>query len=239
MDSRRRRLLTIAASAVPVQWVAGCAKVRDSADVAGSAADATPARLFFTESEWRCIDAAVSRLIPADDLGPGAREAAVTVFIDHQLAGPYGRAETWYLQGPWPEGTDEQGYQLKLTPAQLYRTAIRELDAYCASTQQSKRFSDLAAGAQDKVLAGLESGEVELASAPAKTWFEMLLQNTVEGFLADPMYGGNRDFIGWNMIGFPGPRYDYVAEIEQYNRRYALPPVGILGRDGRKLAAES
>ncbi len=63
----------------------------------------------------------------------------------------------------------------------------------------------------------------------------MLLQNTVEGFLADPMYGGNRDFIGWKLIGFPGPRYDYTDEIEQYNKRYTLPPVGILGRDGKRL----
>jgi gluconate 2-dehydrogenase gamma chain len=59
----------------------------------------------------------------------------------------------------------------------------------------------------------------------------MLLQNVTEGFFADPMYGGNRDFIGWKLIGFPGPRYNYVEEIEQYGKPYTLPPVSLkLGR---------
>ena len=61
-------------------------------------------------------------------MGPGAKEAGVTFFIDQQLAGPFGRAETWYMQGPWKEGTPQQGYQLKLTPAQLYRVGIQGTD---------------------------------------------------------------------------------------------------------------
>ena len=60
----------------------------------------------------------MSRLIPADELGPGAKEAGVAFFIDQQMAGSFGRAETWYMQGRWKAGTDEQGYQVKLTPAQ-------------------------------------------------------------------------------------------------------------------------
>jgi gluconate 2-dehydrogenase gamma chain len=59
----------------------------------------------------------------------------------------------------------------------------------------------------------------------------MLVQNTVEGFLADPLYGGNRDFIGWKLVGFPGPRYNYVEEIEQHGKRYDKPFVSIGGRD--------
>lgn len=51
------------------------------------------------------------------------------------------------------------------------------------------------------------------------------------------MYGGNRDFAGWKLIGFPGPRYNYVREISQYGQPYDLPPVGLLGRDGRRLPA--
>ena len=55
----------------------------------------------------------------------------------------------------------------------------------------------------------------------------MLVQNTVEGFLADPIYGGNRDFFGWKLIGFPSPRYNYVSEIEQYGKKYDMPFVSI------------
>jgi gluconate 2-dehydrogenase gamma chain len=60
----------------------------------------------------------------------------------------------------------------------------------------------------------------------------MLWQNTGEGFFADPMYGGNRDFAGWKLVGFPGPRYNYVNEIEQYGKPYTLPTVGLMGRNG-------
>ena len=68
----------------------------------------------------------------------------------------------------------------------------------------------------------------------AKAFFDMLWQNTKEGFFADPMYLGNRNFVGWKLIGFPGPRYNYVDEIEHYGERYALPTVGLLGRDRQR-----
>ena len=186
----------------------------------------------FTTPEFAFIEAAVSRLIPADELGPGAKEAGVTFFMDQQLAGSFGRAETWYMQGPWKEGTPEQGYQLKLTPAQLYRVGIQGIDDYCRRTFNKKTFAELGADDQDKILHSLEKGEIELAGAPAKEFFAMLWQNTNEGFFADPIYGGNRDFAGWKLIGFPGPRYNYVNEIEQYGKHYALPTVGLMGRNG-------
>ncbi len=192
---------------------------------------ATPATHgYFSGDETRFMDAAVSRLIPADELGPGAKEAGVTFFIDRQLAGPYGRAETWYMQGPWQKGTEQQGYQLKLTPAELYRAAIADIDAYCRKNL-GKPFAELDGAAQDKVLKGLESDDVKLERVKAKQFFDMLWENTRQGFFADPMYGGNRGFAGWKLIGFPGPRYNYVAEIDQYGKRYTQPPVGILGRD--------
>jgi len=186
---------------------------------------------YFTVPEFAFIETAVSRLIPADELGPGAKEAGVAFFIDEQLAGPFGRAETWYMQGPWKEGTPEQGYQLKLTPAQLYRVGIQGIDDYCRRMFNKKTFAELDAGDQDKLLHSLEKGEIELVGAPAKEFFAMLWQNTNEGFFADPIYGGNRDFAGWKLIGFPGPRYNYVNEIEQYGKLYALPTVGLMGRN--------
>jgi gluconate 2-dehydrogenase gamma chain len=186
---------------------------------------------YLTPAEIAFLDAAVSRLIPADNLGPGAKEAGVTFFIDQQMAGPFGRGETWYMQGPWEDGTEQQGYQLKLTPAQLYRVGIQGTDEYCRRIFR-KNFSELGAPDQDKVLHGLEKGEIQLAGAPAKEFFAMLWQNTGEGFFADPIYGGNRDFAGWKLVGFPGPRYNYVNEIEQYGKPYTLPTVGLAGRSG-------
>jgi gluconate 2-dehydrogenase gamma chain len=190
-----------------------------------------PPEAFFTAQERSFVDAAVARIIPTDELGPGAGDAGVATFIDRQLAGPYGRAETWYMQGPWHQGTDEQGYQLKLTPAQLYRAAIRGIDAQVRAKHGDKAFAELAPEDQDAILHALDQGEMQLPDAPAKVFFTMLVQNTVEGFLADPVYGGNRDFAGWRLVGFPGPRYNYVAEIEQYGKRYDMPMVSIGGRD--------
>lgn len=198
---------------------------------------AAPGPAYFTADESAFIDAAVARLIPRDELGPGAKEAGVTHFIDRQLGGPYGRAQTWYMQGPWREGAEEQGYQLKLSPAELYRAAIQDIDEHCRRSYRGKRFAELDGATQDEVLKALEKDGVKLARAPAKQFFDMLWHNTQEGFLADPMYGGNRDFAGWKLIGFPGPRYNYVAEIDQYGRSYGLPPVGIMGRNAKRGTA--
>ena len=196
-----------------------------------------PGPAYLSSTERAFIDAAIARLIPNDNLGPGAKEAGVGDFIDRQLGGPYGRAQTWYMQGPWREGTEQQGYQLKLTPAELYRAAIADVDEYCKRQFGGKTFAELDGATQEKVLHGMEKGDVELARVPAKQFFDLLWQNTREGFLADPMYGGNRDFAGWKLIGFPGPRYNYVAEIDQYGKPYNMPPVGIMGRDPKRRLA--
>lgn len=195
---------------------------------------AAPGPGYLSTEEKAFVDAAVARLIPADELGPGAKEAGVTHFIDRQLGGPYGAARTWYMQGPWREGSEEQGYQSRLSPAQLYRVAIQKVDAHCAQRFGGRPFAGLEPAAQDEILHGLESGKIALDGAPAKTFFDLLWQNTQEGFLADPLYGGNRGFAGWKLIGFPGPRYNYVAEIGRYGERYAQPTVGLMGRDPDK-----
>jgi gluconate 2-dehydrogenase gamma chain len=231
-NNTRRDLLrttVVAGSAAIVSWLDPPAAV---AEAVGPRPVASRNFSYFSASEIVFIDAAIGRLIPADELGPGAKEAGVTFFIDQQIAGSFGRAETWYMQGPWKEGIPEQGYQLKLTPAQLYRVAIQGTDDYCRQTFNQATFAELGVDDQDKILHGLEKGEIELAGAPAKEFFAMLWQNTNEGFFADPIYGGNRDFAGWKLIGFPGPRYNYVNEIEQYGKPYTLPTVGLMGRNG-------
>ncbi|EJW13663.1 Gluconate 2-dehydrogenase, membrane-bound, gamma subunit [Rhodovulum sp. PH10] len=187
---------------------------------------------YLSPAEATCLDAMVARLIPADDTGPGAVEAGVTTFIDRQLDGPYGRAQRWYMQGPWQTGSDGQGYQTRLTPAQLYRAALADIDAHCTQTFDDKTFSALAGEQQDELLTALEKDTLALPNAPAKTFFDLLLQNTIEGFFSDPLYGGNRDMVGWKLIGFPGARYDYRPYVGKHNQRLDLPPVGILGRPG-------
>ncbi len=107
---------------------------------------------YLMPAERDFIDAAISRFIPKDDLGPGAKEAGVTVFIDRQLAGPYGRAAQWYMQGPWEKGDKTQGYQSRLTPAELYRAAIKAIDAHCSEQLQEDSSRKLSADQQDKLL---------------------------------------------------------------------------------------
>jgi gluconate 2-dehydrogenase gamma chain len=186
-----------------------------------------PRASFFTDDERAFIDAAVSRLIPADDLGPGAKETGVTAFLDRQLAGSYGNAQRWYMQGPWNEGTPSQGYQSRLTPAQSYRAAIKAIDAYCRKTFGNKAFAALVENQQDEVLTKLEKGEIELEGVKSKTFFEDFLQNTIEGFFSDPIYGGNRDMAGWKLIGFPGAHYDYRDYVSKHGQKLTLSPVGL------------
>ena len=107
---------------------------------------------FFTPAEVIFIEAAVGRLIPQDPVGPGAVEAEVPFFLDRQLAGPFGRGDHYFLGGPWPKGTPEQGYQSRFTPAQLYRAAIAAIDKHVAANFNGAAFAKLAADDQDKVL---------------------------------------------------------------------------------------
>ena len=183
---------------------------------------------FLTQPEIRFLDAAVARLIPADELGPGAKEADVTWFIDRQLAGTWGTHGRNYRMGPWQEGTPQQGFQSRLTPQEIYRHAIRDIDLHCAR-QYGRAFCLLTAQQQDEILGALEQGGIELASLPSKLFFGLLLRNTEEGFFADPMYGGNRDKIGWKLIGFPGvAAANYNDYIGRHNQPYRVEPVSIL-----------
>jgi gluconate 2-dehydrogenase gamma chain len=160
--------------------------------VAPTGESSARAYTFFTPDEALFVEAAIDRLVPADDLGPGAREADVAIFIDRQLAGTYGTGGKWYMQGPWGDSVREQGYQLPLTPRQLYRLCIAEVDRHLVQ-QQGKPFSQLPASDRDAVLRSIERGELTIAGVPLTTFFEMLLGNTMEGFFSDPVYGGNHD----------------------------------------------
>jgi gluconate 2-dehydrogenase gamma chain len=187
---------------------------------------------FFTLAERQAVDAITSRIIPSDDTGPGAREADVVTFIDRQLAGFYGRGQRWYMQGPFPEPLETQGYQSEHTPATLWRAGLAALDAHCQANFGDRSFADLSEVEQDDLLTRLDEEELELVGVPTKTFFDFAKEMTIEGFFADPIYGGNRDMAGWRYVGFPGARYDYRDYIHHNGIDLGMPPVSLLGRPG-------
>jgi gluconate 2-dehydrogenase gamma chain len=170
-----------------------------------SAAAVSHAYTFLTAPEAAFIEAAVDRLIPADDLTPGGTDCGVAVFIDRQLAGAWGSGDRTYMQGPWQKGVPTQGYQSPLTPAEFFRVGIAAANASCRKTLQ-KDFDRL-----------------------TQEFFNLLLATTMQGFFADPVYGGNRDKVAWKMIGFPGVVAIYSEHIKTYrNKKYDVEPKSIL-----------
>jgi gluconate 2-dehydrogenase gamma chain len=172
---------------------------------------------FFDESEARIVAAAAGRIFPSDDSGPGAREAGVAIFIDRQLAGPYGRDRFRYTQGPFVEDAPwELGYQGKATPREIYRDGLKNL----------KGFDRLYPEHQDQMLRQIESS----------LFFSLLRQHTIEGMFSDPIHGGNVDMVGWQLIGFPGPRMSNYDEIEKYYGQAFRPrPVSLEQASGAKV----
>jgi len=214
-ESRRKflkkaGLLTLLTGTAAVSRVA-CQK----SEKADPKADRTKALTFFSPLDYAFIEAAVSRLIPADELGPGALEADVPVYIDRQLSGAYGGGDRFYRAGPWREGSPTQGYQLRFTPAELFRTALPALHAHVRA-QHHTEFSKLSAQKQVEYLAALEKGGIDLGGVPSEVFFARLWALTVEGFFSDPAYGGNKDMVSWRMIGFPGAYGAYYELIDQH-----------------------
>ncbi|MGA7810965.1 gluconate 2-dehydrogenase subunit 3 family protein [Bradyrhizobium sp.] len=185
---------------------------------------------FFTADEARAVEAIVDRIIPPDPQTPGGKDAGCAVFIDRQLKGPYGSADGLYRRGPFIKGTKQQGPQSPLTPAELYRKGLASLDKYCKDSRGGKAFADLAADEQDEILKQIESGTAKFDEVDAQGFFDALLKDVPEGFFSDPIHGGNRDMVGWKMIGFPGIRYDYRDWVKRHNEHYPYPPVSIAGR---------
>lgn len=187
--------------------------------------------LFFNADEAAFIEAAVERLIPADDNGPGALDAAVPRFIDRQLAGAWGAGERLYRSGPWEQGEDNQGYQLPFTPSELFRTTLRAIRSDLERAGRGA-FNRLTADQQDAYLKRLENGDADLDGVPAKVFFESLLSMTVEGYFSDPVYGGNKDMGAWKMIGFPGAYASFYSLVDQHGMLYTRPPIS-MGDDGK------
>ena len=184
----------------------------DKASKAGKAATEKTIRIplrFFTESEAAIVAAAVARIFPTDDAGPGAHEAGVVIFIDRQLAGPWGRDARRYTHEPFEDGlVPEFGYQGKAAPRDVYRQGVKQLAGFDALTPSQ----------QDEKLKQIENS----------VFFQLLRRNTIEGMFSDPIHGGNVDMVGWQLIGFPGPRMSNVNDIDKHNGEAFRPkPVSL------------
>ncbi len=187
----------------------------------------SPGTLFLNRAEALFIDAAIDLLIPADDLGPGALDSGVALFIDRQLASDWGNGGRWYMAGPFQTGTPQQGYQSAFTPARLIRAGIAETNRWTQS-QWNAAFADLSPSLRLQALTGLDQGTAQLATVPAAAFFSLLLTLTREGFFADPIHGGNRDKVSWRLLGFPGVCGMYADVIESYrNRPWPHSPASI------------
>lgn len=228
----RRTLLKALGAGLPATAATG-ALVRDTVAATEPAASVCSAPAgsgvshFFNERERITVDAIVARLIPNDELGPGAKEACVTEYLDRQLAGAWGSGDNFYRHGPFQGGTPEQGYQLALTPAESFREGLSRMDAASAREHGGRSFTQLTPAQQDAMLTAMQKGEVDMGPLPAKVFFQLLLDSTMEGFFSDPIHGGNRDMIGWKLLGFPGVYASYTNDIERHNVAYVRPPMSI------------
>lgn len=200
----------------------------NAAAAAAPAGDAAPGYQWLKPDEQAFVEALVEHMCPADKLSAGGVDLGLNIYFDRALAGNWGQGDRLYLQGPFKSGTPNQGYQLGMTPAQLFRIGSEGLAAYCAATYQ-KPFDRLSADVREQVLKGLQSGKIVLPNGvPSDTYFAQLLQMFYEAMFADPIYGGNRGKAGWKMLGYPGVNTANKINIVKFeNKPYRPDPVSI------------
>ena len=192
------------------------------------AAPASPGYEFLNIEEAAFVEALVDHMVPADELTPKGTDIGLNIYIDRALAGGWGKGDRLYMQGPWKRGTPNQGYQLPLTPAQLYRAGVEATNAYCRKTY-SKTFDALSEQQREEVLVGLSTAKITFDSGlPVRTFWGVLYQTVIEGMFADPIYGGNRNKAGWKLIGFPGVIAVHRDNVEKYRgKKYTAEILGI------------
>jgi gluconate 2-dehydrogenase gamma chain len=225
---RRRNFLMGAGTAVAAslaQPVAGEAQTAPAAAPAPS--DQPEPLLTLTATEHAFFAAAADTMIPADELSPSGSDCGVATFIDRQLAGSYGAGARLYRDGPFVKAKPEFGYQLPLNPREFFRAGIAAANDWSRKTY-GKDFDRLADADRVAALKAMEGGTAELAGVSSRSFFEALLQITMEGYFADPIYGGNRNMASWKMVGYPGLPATYREDIKKYfGKKYDKPPHSI------------
>jgi gluconate 2-dehydrogenase gamma chain len=157
--------------------------------------------VFFNDEQAATVAAFAERLMPGAPGKPGATDANVLNYIDLALAGAY---------------ADQQDF---------YRRGLAQLDAWCLKTY-GKSFVRLSAAEQDEVIGALEQGKAGGFEYPAAgAFFDKLRTHTMEGMFADPAYGGNRNFAGWQLVGFPGAQLFYTGADLASTNAFARAPI--------------
>lgn len=217
----------VAGSAVATTAAVGLAPTQVQAQQK-PAANAHPGYSFLSLDEAAFVEAVVDHMVPADPHSPKGTDLGINIFIDRALAGGWGKGDRLYMQGPWKQGHPNQGYQLPLRPAELYRAGIAATNAYCKKTY-SKTFDQLAEAQKQEVLVGLQGGKINFEGGlPARTFFTTMYQTVIEGMFSDPIYGGNRNKAGWKMIGFPGVVAVHAQNIDKFrDKKYTVEPLSI------------
>ena len=158
-------------------------------------------RAFFNDDDARTVTAFAERLMPGAPGKPGATDADVLNYIDLALAGAY--ADLQYF----------------------YRRGLAQLDDHCAQTY-GKPFRRLAAAQQDETIGVLEAGKANAFVWPsAAAFFNTLRMHTLEGMFADPVYGGNKNFAGWRLVGFPGAQPIFTPEDLKSTKAFTREPI--------------
>ena len=149
-----------------------------------------------TAAEASALEAITGRLIPTDANGPGAVEARAARYIDKALAGPLSSSR------------------------EAYRAGLSAIDAFARDSKGAAAFAALAPADQDAILTAVERGQIP-GFANAQAFFALLRGHTLQGTFSDPYYGGNANFVGWDMIGYPGVRMGVTAELQTMGARPA------------------
>ena len=147
-----------------------------------------------TAAEADTLEAIVARLIPSDENGPGATEARAAHYIDRALTGPL------------------------RTSRAAYTANLAAIDVY-AQSKKGAPFVKLPAADQDSVLADMEKNVATGFTPNAAAFFTLVRTHTIQGTFCDPYYGGNADFVGWDLIGYPGIRLAVTADDQRMKVR--------------------
>ena len=192
------------------------------------AAESTPEPLLtLTADEAAFFSAAYDTIIPADRLSPSGTDCGCIAYIDRQLAGAWGNGARLYRNGPYLPAKPEHGYQLPLTPREYFAAGIKAANAWSHKTY-GKDFDRLAPADRTAALTAMEEGRAQFDGFDSKQFFEALLQSAMEGFFADPMYGGNRNKVSWRMVGYPGLPATWASKAEALRgKKVSIEPQSI------------
>lgn len=183
--------------------------------------------LTLTATEADFLSAAYDTIIPADQLSPSGTDCGLVTYMDRQLAGAWGNGARMYRNGPFLPGKAEYGYQLPLTPREFFAAGIKAANAWSVKTY-GKEFDRLSQQDRTQALSAMEQSRAQFEGFDAKQFFEAVLQSAMEGFFADPMYGGNRNKVSWRMVGYPGLPATWANKALEYRgKKVRIEPQSI------------